>query len=227
MPNDRVGSSVNNILIKKTLFRNKTRPATFLVVLMKKILVLSSFLALGSFAKAQEAPAAEKCPAKKCPDACAAACGDGTMIKLAVTGLDNDVAAETAKATLDALAGISSCQSCDKSNTVTIMYDPEKMKVAEIEKMITASGLKIKGHQTSFKIAGLACQSCSNHLTAVLGKTEGVVNVDKVCHMSGHAAVTFDPKKTDAAKIKATIHTTKYKVVEAAAKPAPVIAPQS
>ena len=196
-------------------------------MLMKNILILSSFLALGSFAQAQEAPAAKKCPDQKGPGCCAAACCDGTMIKLAVTNLDNDVAIETAKATLGALSGVSSCKSCDKSNSVTVMYDPKKMKVAQIEKMLTDSGLKIKGHQTSFKIAGLACQSCSNHLTAVLGKTEGVVNVDKVCHMSGHAAVTFDPKKTDAAKIKAAIQTTKYKVVEASAKPVPVVAPQS
>ena len=194
---------------------------------MKNILFLSSLLALGSFAQAQDAPAAEKCPATKCPGACAADCCDGTMIKLAVSGLDNDVATETAKATLGALAGISSCKACDKSNTFTVMYDPEKMKVAEIEKMLTKSGLKIKGHQTSFKIAGLACQSCSNHLTAVLGKTDGVVNVDKVCHLSGQAAVTFDPKKTDATKIKAAIQTTKYKVVDAVAKKAPVVAPQS
>lgn len=198
-------------------------------MLMKNILVLSSLLALGSFTQAQEAPAAKACPASKCPDACAKDCGDGTMIKFAVTGLDNDAAAETTKAALGALAGVSSCSSCDKSNTVMVKYDPEKMKVAQIEKIITDSGLKITGQKTSFKIAGLACQSCSNHLTAVLGKTEGVVNVDKVCHMSGQAAVTFDPKKTDEAKIKAAIHTTKYKVVEAAPakEAAPAVAPQS
>lgn len=195
-------------------------------MLMKNILLLSSLLTLGSFAQAEEA-AAKPCPASKCPSACAEGCCEGTMLKLAVTGLDNDVALETAKASLGALAGVSSCQSCDKSNTVMVKYDPELMKVAQIEKMITDSGLKITGHKTSFKIKGLACQSCSNHLTTVLAKTEGVTNVDKVCHMSGTAGVTFDPKKTTEAKIKAAIKATKYEVVEATAKPAPATAPQS
>ncbi len=198
---------------------------------MKNIIALTSLLAFGSFANAQEAPAAKKASAGKCAaSACnAGKCADdccGTMVKLAVTGLEKEGVAETAKITLDAMAGINFTSTCAKSGTVMVKYDPEKMKVADVEKAVAKNGIKVTGHRTSVKVKGLACQSCSNHLTAVLGKTEGVVNVDKVCHMSGTVAVTYDAKKLDAKKLKAAINTTKYKVVEAA-KPAPAAAPQS
>ena len=193
---------------------------------MKNIIALTSFLALGSFAGAQEAPAAETCPASKCAASkCGAEC-DGPMVKLAVTGLEKEGVAETAQIMIGAMAGINRCTTCTKSGTVMVKYDADKMKVADIEKAVAKNGIKVTGHRTSVKVKGLACQSCSNHLTAMLGKTEGIVNIDKVCHMSGTVAVTYDAKKTDSKKLKAAINSTKYKVVEAA-KPAPAAAPQS
>jgi len=209
------------------LIRNKILPTTFYTMTMKRFIALSSLLAFGSLASAQEAPAAKKCPAQKCPSACAVDCCDGTLIKFAVTGLENDSAAKSAEVVLGAQAAIVYCKSCPKSGTFTVKYNPDKTKVAEIEKVLTDNGLKITGQKASFKIAGLACQSCSNHLTTVLGKTDGVVNVDQVCHKSGHTEITFDPKKTDSDKLKAAINATKYQVVVAAKKPAPVVAPQS
>jgi len=186
---------------------------------MKNILTITAMLAFGGFATAQDAPAAKakKCPASACPASCADGCC-GTMVKLAVTGLKDDAVAATTKVKLGAMAGISHCGTCAKSGTVMVKYDPKTMKVADIEKAVTANGLKVTGHKTSMKVKGLSCQSCSNHLTTVLGKTEGIVNVDKVCHQSGNVMVTYDPKKTDMTKIKAAVHTTKYKVVEEKAK---------
>ena len=137
------------------------------------------------------------------------------MVKLAVNGLEKEAVAETTKITLGAIAGITHCSTCVKSGTVTVNYNAEKIKVAAIEKAVARNGIKVTGHKTSFKIKGLACQSCSNHLIAILGKTDGVVKVDKVCHMSGIVTVTFDAKKTDKETLKASIHTTKYKVIKA------------
>ena len=137
------------------------------------------------------------------------------MVRLAVTGLEKEGAAEITKITLGAMAGINYCSTCAKSGTVMVKYDADKMKVCDIENAVANNGIKVTGHKTSFKIKGLACQSCSNHLTVILAKTEGVFNVDKVCHMSGIVTVTFDAKKTDKETLKASIHTTKYKVIKA------------
>jgi copper chaperone CopZ len=181
---------------------------------MKKLLALTTLVALGGFAQAKEVKAeAKKCPASECPSACADGCC-GTMVKLAVTGLDDESVAATAEAKIGAMAGISSIKTCSKSGTVMVKYDAEKMKVCGIEKAVAETGLKVVGHKATMNIKGLACQSCSNHLTTVLGKTEGIVSVDKVCHQSGQATVTFDHKKTDMEKIKAAVNTTKYKVIE-------------
>jgi len=206
-------------------------PLSSRTTVMKNIIALTSFLAFGSFANAQKAPAAEKCPSKcaasKCDaGACAADCC-GPMVKLAVNGLEKEGVAETTKITLGAMAGINHCSTCAKSGTIMVKYNADKMQVADIEKAVAKNGIKVVGHKTDFKIKGLACQSCSNHLTAVLGKTEGVVNVNKVCHMSGTVGITFDAKKTDKRKLKAAIHTTKYKVVESKKEAPAAATPQS
>lgn len=182
---------------------------------MKNILTLTAVLAFGGLATGEEAPKATQCPAGECAKACS-----GTALKLAVTGLENEADTAKAEAALAALGGVTKCQNCSKSGTFAVNYDPAKVKVAAIEKAITDSGLKIAGHKATFKIKGMMCQSCSNHLTALLGKTPGVVSVDEVNHLTGEAKVTFDPKKTDEATIKAAIDTTKYKVVEPKAKAA-------
>ena len=185
---------------------------------MKKFITLTSLLAFGAFANAQEEPAAEKCATSKCStSACSADECTDPMVKWAGAGLEDESAAKTTEISLGAMAGITHCSTCSKSGTVTVNYNPEKMTPAEIEKLVAQNGLTVSGQKTSFEITGLACQSCSNHLTTVLGETEGVVKVDKVCHMSGHAAVTFDASKTDIAKIKDAINTTSYKVAEAKA----------
>ena len=201
------------------------------VILMKNIIVLTSFLAFGAFVNAQNAPTAGKCPSKYAANKCdAGACvadSCGPMIKLAVNGLEKEAVAETTKVTLGAIAGINHCSTCVKSGTVIVKYNADKIKVADIEKAVAKNGLKVVGHKTDFKVKGLACQSCSNHLTSILGKTNGVVNVDKVCHMSGIVAITFDAKKTDNETLKSSIHTTKYRVIEAKKEATAATAPQS
>ena len=188
---------------------------------MKNIIILTSFLAFGSFTNAQNAPTAEKCPSKCAADTC------GPMVKLAVNGLEKEAVAETTKVTLGAIAGINHCSTCVKSGTVMVEYNADKIKVADIEKAVAKNGLKVVGHKTDFKVKGLACQSCSNHLTSILGKTNGIVNVDKVCYMSGIVAIPFDAKKTDNETLKASIHTTKYRVIEAKKEATAATAPQS
>jgi P-type Cu+ transporter len=195
---------------------------------MRTIITLSALLAFSTFASAEEAKAAEKGD-KQCPSACTAnSCeaAEGTLLKIAVTGLDKAEAAASAEVVLGAQAAISYCKSCPESGTFTVKYNPEKTTVADIEKTLTANGLNVTGQKADFKIKGMMCQSCSNHLTTVLGKTEGVLNIDKISHLDGQTQITFDPKKTDAQKIKTAINSTKYKVVDSPENPAPT-APQS
>ena len=190
---------------------------------MKKLLSLTALFAFGGLITAQETPkAAAKaadCPKGECAKACS-----GTALKLSVSGLENEANTAKAEAAITALDGVTSCKNCSQSGTFAVNYDPAKVKPAPIEKALTDSGLTIAGHQTNFKIKGMACISCANHITSLLGKTPGVINVDEVSHMTGQTSVTFDPKKTDATKIKAVINATRYKVIEDQA--APAVAPQ-
>ena len=176
---------------------------------MKNILSLTALLAFGGLALADEAPKAEPCPAGECA---AAACG--STVKFAVTGLEDEAKTIKAEKALTLIDGVEMCQTCSKSGVFAVKYDPAKVKIAALEKAVTDSGLTLIGHKAAFKVKGMACISCANHITALLGKTPGVVNVDEVNHMTGETSVSFDPKKTDEAKIKAVINATRYKVVE-------------
>lgn len=177
---------------------------------MKSLLSFSALLIFGGIANAQDTPAPKATPAPE-----VAKTSHATPIHFSVTGLENEALTKKAEAALATLAGVSQLKNDSKTGTFTIQYDPAKVKADTLQKALSDSGLKVNGQQTTFQIKGMMCQSCCNHLISVLGKTEGLVNVDKISHLTRQATLTFDPKKTDEAKLKAAIHTTRYKVVEA------------
>lgn len=184
---------------------------------MKNLISLSALLAFGTFAHADETAKAAPCPDGKCPvSECAKACS-GKSVSFVVSGLQDEAVAAKAAAAIAALDGAEMCHTCCKSGTFSIKYDPAKIKVAALEQAVAASGLEITGQKSTFNVKGMSCISCANHITSLLGKTPGVTSVDKVDHMTGETAVTFDPKKTDEEKIKAVIAATRYKIVEAPA----------
>jgi len=74
--------------------------------------------------------------------------------------------------------------------------------------------LAADSEQVTFKISGMMCESCSNHLRKVLGKTEGVIEVNELSHLDGVAKITYNPKKTTPTKITEIINATHYKVVD-------------
>src|SRR6056297_431695 len=116
---------------------------------MKKILAITTLAALSGFAPAKEIAAAKdkKCAASSCKTSCADGCCSGTMIKLAVTGLDDESVAATAEAKVGAMAGVSSIKSCSKSGTVMVKYNAKDAKPCAIEKAVADSGLTVVGHK--------------------------------------------------------------------------------
>ncbi len=66
---------------------------------------------------------------------------------------------------------------------------------------------------TEFKISGMTCASCEEHLNHEVNKLNGIVN-SKASYENENAIIEFDRTKTNEAEIEKAINSTGYKVTE-------------
>ncbi len=64
---------------------------------------------------------------------------------------------------------------------------------------------------TEFKISGMTCESCEDHVNHEVNKLIGIVN-SKTSYENGNAIIEFDRTKTNETEIEKAINTTGYKV---------------
>jgi mercuric ion transport protein len=65
--------------------------------------------------------------------------------------------------------------------------------------------------KTEFKISGMTCASCEEHVNHEVNKLNGIVN-SKASYENGNAIIEFDKTKTNDTEIEKAISTTGYKV---------------
>jgi copper chaperone CopZ len=66
---------------------------------------------------------------------------------------------------------------------------------------------------TEFKISGMTCVSCEEHVNHEVNKLNGIVN-SKASYENGNAIVEFDKTKTNEKEIEKAINSTGYKVTD-------------
>jgi len=66
---------------------------------------------------------------------------------------------------------------------------------------------------TEFKISGMTCKSCEEHVNHEVNKLKGIVN-SKASYENENAIIEFDRTKTNETEIEKTINSTGYKVTE-------------
>ena len=71
---------------------------------------------------------------------------------------------------------------------------------------------KVNIKTTEFKINGMTCASCEEHVNHQVNKLNGIVN-SKASYESGNAIVEFDKTKTNEVVIEKAINATGYKVI--------------
>lgn len=64
---------------------------------------------------------------------------------------------------------------------------------------------------TEFKISGMTCESCEEHVNHEVNKLNGIVN-SKASYKNGNAIIEFDRTKTNQTEIEKAINSTGYKV---------------
>lgn len=131
--------------------------------------------------------------------------------KYKVTGMTCGGCEGKVKAALTKLDGVKVDKVCSKSECAEVTYDAAKVKPEQIEAAIKATGFKVEGTQKHFDVSGMTCGGCEGKVKAALTKLDGV-QVDKVCHKSGAADVTFDASKVSEEDIAKAINGTGFKV---------------
>lgn len=66
---------------------------------------------------------------------------------------------------------------------------------------------------TEFKISGMTCASCEEHVDHEVNKLNGIVN-SKASYKNGNAIIEFDKTKTNETEIERAINSTGYKVTD-------------
>jgi mercuric ion transport protein len=66
---------------------------------------------------------------------------------------------------------------------------------------------------TEFKISGMTCASCGEHVNHEVNKLNGIVN-SKASYENGNAIIEFDKSKTNETEIEKAINSTGDKVTD-------------
>ncbi len=81
------------------------------------------------------------------------------------------------------------------------------------KKQTTFTADKTYIQKTEFKIKGMTCESCEDHINLEVNKLTGIIN-STVSYKNGNAIIEFDKSKTDNSKIEQAINSTGYKVTD-------------
>jgi len=66
---------------------------------------------------------------------------------------------------------------------------------------------------TEFKISGMTCANCEEHISQEVNKLNGIVN-SKASYENGNAIIEFDRTKTNETEIEKAINSTAYRVTD-------------
>ena len=84
-----------------------------------------------------------------------------------------------------------------------VFYPDNKKQILVVDKLDVKT--------TEFKISGMTCASCEEHVNHEVNKINGIIN-SQVSYKNGNATIKFDQTKTIVAEIEKVINLTGYKV---------------
>lgn len=88
--------------------------------------------------------------------------------------------------------------------TKTFYLKPQEIKVVVVD--------KTNIQQAVFKIKGMTCESCTQHVNSEVSKVKGIITF-QTSYENSNSTIKFDNSKTSIDSIAAAINSTGYKVV--------------
>lgn len=130
-------------------------------------------------------------------------------VELKVSGMVCATCSSTIEKSLLGQAGVAGARVNLATEMASVEYDPDKLKLAELEKAVKDAGYDVVNERAVLKIGGMVCAMCVEALEKALKKLDGVVDV-KVNLASEKAYVTYNPRLTSLGDMKAAIEETGY-----------------
>lgn len=115
----------------------------------------------------------------------------------------------TVEKSLASLPGVSKAQVNLGSELAYVEYDPEKVRLDEMEKAVTDAGYGTVNEKIILKIGGMTCAVCEKTVTEALKQLEGVLAVT-VNLSTEKAVVTYNPRMTTRADMKKAVEDAGY-----------------
>lgn len=121
-----------------------------------------------------------------------------------ISGMSCASCAINVEKSLQTLEGVDKAHVNLGTEEATVEYNPEKLKLTEIENAVEDAGYGVINEKITIKVGGMTCAMCVKAIEDVLNKIDGVsyVNVNLA---SEKAYITYNPKMTGILEFKNAI----------------------
>lgn len=125
-------------------------------------------------------------------------------VEIKVSGMACAACSAAVQKSLQNLDGVISAAVNLAAETALIEYDPESLRLADLEKAIKDAGYDVVDDELVLKIGGMSCAMCVAALEAALLKLDGVVEA-RVNLASEKAYVIYNPRLVGLAEMKKAV----------------------
>lgn len=129
--------------------------------------------------------------------------------ELKVTGMVCAACTSAIEKSLRSMDGVSEAQVNLATEIASVVYDPGKLKLIDLEKAVRDAGYDVIDEKVVLKIGGIVCAMCVGALEIALKKLDGVVDAS-VNLAAEKAYVTYNPRMVSVQDMKRAIEDTGY-----------------
>jgi len=129
--------------------------------------------------------------------------------EIKISGMHCASCALNVEKSLQGLEGVGEAQVNFGTEKATVEYDPDKLKLQDLEKTVEDAGYGVVNEKVIIKVGGMTCAMCVQAIEGVLGKITGVSEVN-VNLAAEKAYVTYNPHMTSVAEMHEAIEDLGY-----------------
>jgi Cu+-exporting ATPase len=128
---------------------------------------------------------------------------------LKIAGMVCAVCSSAIEKSLGNTEGVYKAQVNLAAESASVEYDPEKVRLADLEKAVRDAGYDVIDEHVVLRVGGMVCAMCVGALEVALKKLDGVADVH-VNLAAEKAYVTYNPRMTSLEDMKRAIEETGY-----------------
>lgn len=129
--------------------------------------------------------------------------------EIKVSGMSCAMCSLAIEKSLKEVEGVNDAQVNLGTEKATIKYDPDKVKLPELETAIEEAGYDVVNEKVVLKIGGMTCAMCVKAIEDGLGRLDGISNVN-VNLSSEKAYITYNPRMVTVEDMKNAIENIGY-----------------